>query len=252
MLWAERMHFLQELLYGIGTTVAALSINSTMLLIGWSILEGVGAALMTPASASIITGTYSGTNRAFAIGIWTAIAGVGAAVGPLIGGFLTTFFSWRWGFGLELIIVLFVLVLSRKLKYFPPSMKLSELDKMSIILSSMGILILVLGILSLNSIGNWEIAPIMVCAGLLLLIIFYFREKKIINRNEKPSTDIRLFKNRNFTVGNITRLIMQLALAGAVFVLPVFLQFITGADAFTTGLVILPLTLGLLIFSIAS
>jgi len=240
------------IIYGIGTTVAALSINSTMLLIGWSILEGVGAALMTPATASIITGTYSGKNRAFAIGIWTAIAGVGAAVGPLIGGFLTTFFSWRWGFGLELIIVLFVLALSGKLKYFPPSMKLSELDRMSIILSSMGILILVLGILSLNSIGNWEIAPIMVGAGLLLLIIFYFREKKIINRNEKPLTDIRLFKNRNFTLGNITRLIMQLALAGAVFVLPVFLQFITGADAFTTGLVILPLTLGLLIFSIAS
>jgi EmrB/QacA subfamily drug resistance transporter len=240
------------IIYGIGTTVAALSINSTMLLIGWSILEGVGAALMTPATASIITGTYSGKNRAFAIGIWTAIAGVGAAVGPLIGGFLTTFFSWRWGFGLELVIVLFVLALSGKLKYFPPSMKLTELDKMSIILSSMGILILVLGILSLNSIGNWEIAPIMVGVGLLLLIIFYFREKKIINRNEKPLTDIRLFKNRNFTLGNITRLIMQLALAGAVFVLPVFLQFITGADAFTTGLVILPLTLGLLIFSIAS
>lgn len=114
-------------IYGVGTTIAALSINATMLLIGWSILEGIGAALMTPATASIITGTYSGKNRAFAIGIWTAVASVGAAVGPLIGGFLTTFFSWRWGFGLELVIVIFVLALSHRIKYFPPTMKLSDL-----------------------------------------------------------------------------------------------------------------------------
>ncbi|MBI5680569.1 MAG: MFS transporter [Methanobacterium sp.] len=239
-------------IYGIGTAIASLSINATMLLIGWSILEGIGAALMTPATASIITGTYSGKNRAFALGIWTAIASVGAAVGPLIGGFLTTFFSWRWGFGLELVIVIVVLAFSQKLKYFPPSMKLRDIDKLSVLLSSVGILILVLGILSLNSVKNLEISILMMGAGIIFLIIFYLWEKKLINRNIRPLTDIRLFKNRNFTLGNITRLIMQLALAGAVFVLPVFLQQVTGADAFTTGLVILPLTIGLLVFAIAS
>jgi EmrB/QacA subfamily drug resistance transporter len=240
------------IIYGIGTTIAALSINAAMLLIGWSILEGIGAALMTPATASIITGTYSGKNRAFALGIWTAIASVGAAIGPLIGGFLTTFFSWRWGFGLELIIVIVILAFSQKLKFFPPSMKLSDIDKLSVVLSSMGILILVFGILSLNSIKNLIIALLLVGTGILLLIIFYYREKKLINHDQTPLTDIRLFKNRNFTLGNLTRLIMQLALAGAVFVLPVFLQQITGADAFTTGLAILPLTIGLLIFAISS
>ncbi len=239
-------------IYGIGTTIAALSVNSIMLLIGWSILEGMGAALMTPATASIITGTYSGKNRAFALGIWTALAGVGAAVGPLIGGFLTTFFSWRWGFGLELFIVIFVLALSRKLNYFPPTMKLSQLDKLGVLLSSFGILLFVLGILSLNSIKNWEIAPVMMGAGILLLILFYFREKRLINRDERPLTDIRLFKNRNFTLGTLSRMIMQLALAGAVFVLPVFLQQVTGSNAFETGLAILPLTIGLLVFAIAS
>jgi EmrB/QacA subfamily drug resistance transporter len=239
-------------IYGIGTTIAALSINATMLLIGWSVLEGIGAALMTPATASIITGTYTGKNRAFALGIWTAVASVGAAVGPLIGGFLTTFFSWRWGFGLELVIVIFVLALSKKLKYFPPSMKFSDIDKLSVLLSSSGILIVVLGVLSLNSVKTWELSIIMIIIGIILLILFYLREKKIISNNERPFTDIRLFKNRNFTLGNLTRLIMQLALAGAVFVLPVFLQQVTGFNAFTTGLAILPLTIGLLIFAIAS
>jgi EmrB/QacA subfamily drug resistance transporter len=240
------------IIYGIGTTIAALSINAAMLLIGWSILEGIGAALMTPATASIITGTYSGKNRAFALGIWTAVASVGAAIGPLIGGFLTTFFSWRWGFGLELVIVIFVLALSNKLKYFPPSMKLSDIDKLSVLLSSLGILILVLGILSLNSVKNLITPVVMMVTGILLLIMFYFREKQLINRKIRPLTDIRLFKNRNFTLGNLTRLIMQLALAGAVFVLPVFLQQVTGSNAFATGLAILPLTIGLLIFAIAS
>jgi EmrB/QacA subfamily drug resistance transporter len=239
-------------IYGIGTTIAALSINATMLLIGWSVLEGIGAALMTPATASIITGTYTGKNRAFALGIWTAVASIGAAVGPLIGGFLTTFFSWRWGFGLELVIVIFVLALSKKLKYFPPSMKFSDIDKLSVLLSSAGIFIIVLGVLSLNSIKTWELSIIMLITGVVLLILFYLREKKIINNDERPFTDIRLFKNRNFTLGNLTRLIMQLALAGAVFVLPVFLQQVTGFNAFTTGLAILPLTFGLLIFAIAS
>lgn len=93
---------------------------------------------------------------------------------------------------------------------------------------------------------------IMMGVGIILLIIFYLREKNIISKEEVPFTDIRLFKNRNFTLGSITRMIMQLALAGAVFVLPVFLQQITGANAFTTGLAILPLTIGLLVFAIAS
>jgi len=248
----KRAFLIGAIIYGIGTGIAALSVNAVMLLVGWSILEGVGAALMTPATASIITGTYKGQNRAFAIGIWTAIASVGAAVGPLVGGFLTSFFSWRLGFGLELIIILVILIFSQKLIYFPPSMKFSQIDKISVILSSIGILILVLGILSLNYVTNYIVPIIVIGIGMVLLVIFYFREKKRIERNQTPFTDIRLFKNRNFAIGNLTRLIMQLALAGAVFVLPIFLQQVSGADAFTTGLVILPLTIGLLIFATAS
>ena len=131
-------------------------------------------------------------------------------------------------------------------------MKLSDIDKFSVLLSSFGIFIFVLGILSLNVPKEWIFSLIMMAVGIILLIIFYLREKKIISRNEIPFTDIRLFKDRNFTLGSLTRLIMQLALAGAVFVLPVFLQQVTGSDAFTTGLAILPLTIGLLVFSLAS
>jgi EmrB/QacA subfamily drug resistance transporter len=239
-------------IFGIGTIIAALSINATMLLIGWSVLDGIGAALMTPATASIIIGTYTGEDSAFAMGIRTSIATVGAGLGPLIGGLLTTFFSWRWGFGLELIIIIIILIFSQKLKYFSPSMKLSDLDKLGVLLSSLGILLFVLGILSLNSTNNLKIAPFIILSGILLLIIFYFREKLGNKRDKRPITDIKLFKNRNFTLGTVSRLILNLALAGAVFVLPVFFQQETGYSAFITGLAILPLTLGVLIFSLLS
>ena len=248
----KKAFLLGAAIYGVGTTVAALSVNAQMLLLGWSILEGIGAALMTPATASLITGTYTGKNRAFAMGIWTAVASVGAAVGPLFGGFLTTFLSWRWGFGIELVIVLIILIFSRHLKPFPPSMKLEEMDKVSIVLSTLGILVLVLGILTLNTVGGWKTAVVMIGIGIILLTLFYHREKGLIGRGLKPLTDIRLFRNWNFTLGNLTRLIMQLALAGTVFVLPVFLQEVTGLNAFTTGLASLPLTMGLFVVAIAS
>jgi EmrB/QacA subfamily drug resistance transporter len=240
------------IIFGIGTAIAALSINAIMLLIGWSVLEGIGAALMTPATASIIIGTYSGENSAFALGVRTSMATIGAGAGPLIGGILTTFFSWRWGFGLELIIILIILSLSGKLKYFAPSMKLKELDKLGAVLSSSGILIFVIGFLTLNSVHNHYIPPFIIGLGILLLILFYYREKRVINKDERPITDIRLFKNRNFTLATLSRMVLNLALAGAVFILPVFFQQETGASAFVTGLAILPLTLGVLIFSMTA
>lgn len=248
----KNVFILGAIIFGIGTAIAALSINATMLLIRWSVLEGIGAALMTPATASIIIGTYSGDDSAFAMGIRTSFATLGAGFGPLIGGFLATFFSWRWGFGIELIIILIILTFSKKLKYFPPTMKLSDLDKLGALLSSLGIFLFVLGILSLNSVNNLIISPFMIGSGILLLIIFYFKEKNVLKKDKIPIIDIKLFKNRNFTLGTLSRMVLNLALAGAVFVLPIFFQQETGFSAFITGLAILPLTLGVLIFSIAS
>ncbi|KAF5083304.1 Antiseptic resistance protein [anaerobic digester metagenome] len=252
VLGKKRAFLIGACIYGTGTVIAALSVNSTMLLIGWSILEGVGAALMTPATASIITGTYTGKDRAFALGIWTAMAGVAAAIGPLFGGFLTTFFSWRWGFALELVVIAVILIFSPKINNFPATMKISEIDVVGGILSASGLLLIVLGILSLNQPSNWKMTPFLIGGGILFMALFYIKEKNMIKEDKKPLTDIRLFKERNFTIGTLTRLIMQMALAGAVFVMPIFLQGVLGADAFTTGLVLLPLTVGLLIFSVTS
>ena len=92
-------------IYGLGALIAALSQNALMLFIGWSLLEGIGGAFMTPAVVSIISGTYSGEKRTFALAISSAIVGIAAAIGPLFGGVVTTFLSWRYGFVFELLII---------------------------------------------------------------------------------------------------------------------------------------------------
>jgi EmrB/QacA subfamily drug resistance transporter len=239
-------------IFGIGTVIATFSVNAQMLLVGWSILEGIGAALMTPATASIIIGSYGEDRSTFAMAIRTSFASAGAGFGPIIGGFLTTFFSWRWGFGLEFFIILIILAFSRRLKTFPSNTNFSDLDIKGIIISSSGIFILVLGILSLNTSTTLEISSLIIGFGALLLIIFYLREKSFDVRDKIPIIDIKLFNNRNFTLGSLSRMILNLALAGTVFVLPVFFQLEVGYNALYTGFAILPLTLGVLVFSAAS
>ena len=92
----KKIFMLGALIYGIGAIIAALSQNSAMLFIGWSLLEGIGGALMTPAIISIIIGTYDKNRRTFALAFASAIGGIAAAIGPMFGGFVTTFLSWRF------------------------------------------------------------------------------------------------------------------------------------------------------------
>jgi len=240
------------IIFGIGTIIATFSVNAPMLLLGWSILEGIGAALMTPATASIIIGSYGEDRSTSAMAIRTSFASAGAGFGPIIGGFLTTFFSWRLGFVLEFFIILIILAFSSRLKTFTPSHKFSDLDMKGVVLLSSGIFIFVFGILSFNTSTTFEISSVIVGSGILLLSIFYIREKKTVLRDKIPIIDIKLFNNHNFTLGTASRMILNLALAGTVFVLPLFFQQEAGYSALATGFAILPLTVGVLIFSIAS
>ena len=118
----KRTFLMGAVIYGIGTLIAALSINSTMLLLGWSILEGIGAALMMVSASSIVVGSYSGERRAYALGLLSSMSAGAAVLGPFIGGFLTTYFTWRYAFGLEFIIILVILLFSRSILSFPKTL----------------------------------------------------------------------------------------------------------------------------------
>lgn len=235
------------LIYGIGALIASVSQNATTLFIGWSLLEGLGGALMTPATISIISGTYKDNKRTFALAISSAIAGIAAAIGPLFGGVVTTFLSWRFGFVLELLIVVFIFLFSYKIKNFKPHLTISDFDIIGAILCVSGLISLVLGILCLK---HHLTTLILISLSIILLVTFGIFENKQKKKGKTPLVDISLLKNHNLKTGMGIRLITNLSLAGALFAVSVFLQSVLHLSAFRTGLTLLPATFGLLITSL--
>ena len=253
------------IIYGVGTIIAATSMSSTMLLVGWSVIEGFGAALMLPATSSIITSNYSGRKRTFALGFTATIFTVSVAIGPLLGGFLTTFYSWRWGFGLEAIVVLFILLFSKSLVESKPPLKWSDINLKGAILSASGILIVIIGVLQLNTPSSWlnysgtiinpigfSVAMGMILTGFLILIIFLLYQRKLIKDGKKPFMNIEILKSRSFTFGVVSILIMALIQAGIFYLVPLYVQTRWAATALMTGLILLAAPLGSLIFSLSA
>jgi EmrB/QacA subfamily drug resistance transporter len=238
------------IIYACGTITATLSVNAAMLLIGWAVLEGIGAALILPATTTLVGATYKGKDRITAFGIWGGIAAVGAAVGPIIGGIFTTYLTWRLVFGSEVVIVLVILLLRSKLTESIPTLKWKDLDIVGAVLSIVSLILVVLGILLLSSPENWSYVPLFVITGAILFGIFLYWQRRRINKGLEPLSDISLLKNRLFGLGNINSIISQIPLAGFLFIIPVFLQQVTRVDAFTTGLALLPASISILIFSL--
>lgn len=236
-------------IYGVGTIVAAASLNSAMLLLGWSILEGIGAALMMPATTSIISGSYFGERRAFALGIISSMASGAGSIGPILGGFLTTYYTWRYAFALELVIIIIILLASRVISPFPPIAKWSDFNILGAIYSASGLFLLVMGILLLNDPHYWNLVPYLILIGVILLVLFYLNQKSRIKENKSPLLDITLFNDLSFTLGNIVRLIMNFTIGGVLFVIPVFILIVLGADPLTTGLSLIPMSLGIFTLS---
>lgn len=224
-------------IYGVGTLIAALSINSNMLLLGWSILEGIGGALMFVGTTSIIVGSYSGERRALALGLVSSIASGAAVLGPFIGGFLTTYYTWRYAFGLEFIIILVILLFSRSIPSFPKTMEWADINIVGAINSAVGILLFVYGLILLNNPITIHLSPYFIISGLILLIIFYLNQRSRIKNNQHPLLDVRIFQNLKFDLGNTARFIVGFVTSGIRFVIPVFVQTVLGFSALTTGLI---------------
>lgn len=245
----KRVFLIGAFIYGLGTFLASISQSATMLFFGWSLLEGIGGALMTPATLSITSRTYSGNQRTMALAIVSAMAGIAAAIGPLFGGFLTTFFSWRYGFAIELFIVFFIFIFSNKIKDFKATSTSESFDKLGSFLSVFGLIVLVIGILAIKSSFIFY-SPFIIVLAILILAIFYYYENRYKSKGKEPLFDVSLIKIRNLSVGSIIRLLASIVLAGILFSVSIFLQTVLKTDAFTTGLTLVPLTLGLLLFSL--
>ena len=244
----KRLFLIGAALYGLGTFTASISVNSAMLFMGWSLIEGIAGALMLPATVSLISGTYFGEKRTVALAIVGVMGAVAAAIGPLFGGIMTTFLSWRYGFAVELIIVFIILIFRNSIPDFAPTESRSELDVTGSIISFIGLVLLVLGILSLSKDFNTSILVIVL--GLISLAVFGYFETRRKRNGQVPLLDMDLFKDRNLRTGTLILFLSYLSMGGALFAVSLFLQGVLQLNAFNTGLTTLPMTIGLLIFAI--
>ena len=246
----KKLFLTGAVLYGIGTFTAAVSFNDVMLFVGWAVVEGIAGALMLPAIISIISGTYSGERRTFALAIESVMVAIAAAIGPLFGGIMTTFLSWRYGFAFELIIVIFILVMQKKIPDFEPTESKSDLDIIGSVISIIGLVLLVLGILTLSE--DTAASMILMISGIIVLAVFALFEIRRKRKGDVPLLDVGLFKDRNLREGTVILLLVYLAMNGALFAVSLYMQSVLELSAFNTGLTMIPLTVSLLIFSLAA
>lgn len=257
-----------SIVYGIGSLITGLSQNIGMLFLGWSIIEGLGAVLVIPAIAALIAVNYSGKDRVTAFAIIGGISGAAAAAGPLIGGFMTTYLSWRYVFFAETIIMLFVLFAARKFKASKPAQN-EKIDMPSALLSAVGMTLVVFGMLQSKTwgwimpmtkpeIAGHEIAPLgislvayLILFGAILLKIFYDRQKTLEAKKSNPLVHVSMFKLSQLRAGLTVLMSQYLITAAVFFVVPVYLQMVLGLDALETGKKILPLSVALILFSVA-
>jgi EmrB/QacA subfamily drug resistance transporter len=250
ILGRKRTFLIGTIIYGVGTITAACSLNALMLLIGWALLEGMGAAMMFPATTTLVSSEYTGKDRVVAFGIWGGIAATGAAIGPIVGGFFTTYLTWRLVFGSEVLIVIAVLLLRSRLSESQPGLKWKDLDKLGAVMSIVAMFLFVFGVLMLRTPDLWPIVPLLTIPGIALFILFLYLQGRRSRRGAEPLFNTSLLKSRAFNFGNLTMMIQQITIAAVLFAIPVFLQQVTGESAIMTGVALLPLSLSILVFSL--
>jgi len=255
--------------YGLGSLTTSLSPNLTVLLIGWSLVEGLGAALVIPAIVSLIASTYSGPRRALAFGVIGGVAGAAIAAGPLIGGWMTTELSWRYVFAGETVIVIAILLVRRRLISPQKVANPPRLDLVGVALSSLGLGLIVFGILKSSEWGlveprgamtvngteitpfGFSAVPFFILGGLGLLMAFAAWEERLQREGRDTLLDRALLRIVPLRAGLLTLMMQQLILLGTFFVLPVYLQVVLGLDAFETGKKLFPLSVALFVAALA-
>ncbi len=261
MIGRKRAFAIGCIIYACGSLTTALSQNLTVLMIGWSGLEGLGAVLIMPAIVALVASNFGKPDRPRAYGLVAAAGAIAAALGPLVGGLFTSYASWRWVFAGEVLIVMAILLLTRRMKDTPAE-EGARLDLVGTLLSALGLGAIVLGILKAGTWGfvrpkpdapEWfGLSPViwLVFAGGGVLVLFVWWENRRIKRSEGALIDPGMLRNLQLRNGVMSFLFMFLIQAGIFFTVPLFLSVALGISAVDTGVRLLPLSLSLLLFAV--
>ncbi len=236
----KRAYVIGLLAYATGALAMVLAQDLRAIIIFWAIIGGLGASLLLPAMQSLIHGNFSGADQKQAYALVGAAAAIAAAVGPLLGGFVTTFLSWRVGFGLEVVIIAVVLTQIGLVRDVPYTGS-RRVDGVGAGLSVVGMGGVVLGILVWQE-GGEAVGLLMVigAVALVLLARWLIRRKRA---GQVTLLDPDLFRHPNFTAGVTGQLLQQVTLGGAMIALPLFLQMTLEYNALQAGLSLAPLSL---------
>jgi len=253
--------------YAGGTLVAAVSWNTVVLYVGWSFVEGAAAAVLFPLTFTVLTVSYEDDDRATAFGLLAGVHGVGSTLGPIVGGALTTFASWRWGFALQLVGVAVVLFFARYVRSTPLSATQGPLDRGGTVLSVVGATSLVVGFLLSGKygwllvrrpffVGDMQFNPLgtspavwFLGGGLLAFAAFVQYERRLERAGRSPLVPLSVLTNRPFLSGVVTYNLRSIVSAGFMFVVPVYLQAVLGYTAFETGVALVPYSVASILFA---
>ncbi|MFI6309919.1 MFS transporter [Nocardia fusca] len=237
--------------YGAGALISALSPTLGVLILGNSILEGIGTAMLIPPVYILATLLFTESNsRAKAFGTIMALGGIGAAAGPLIGGLITSALSWRAAFAFQALIIVVIIVSSRRITDPIPADPERPFDIRGAILSATGLILLVLGILAADD--NLWLMLALLAAGAIVLAVFFATARAAERAGREPLLSTRLFADRTANLGLITQNIQWLVLMGTSFVVAAYLQVVRGYNAIETGIVFTAATAGLLATSLSA
>jgi EmrB/QacA subfamily drug resistance transporter len=258
----RRVFVIGAFLFGTGSLIAALSQGVSELIVGEAVIEGVGAALMMPATLAILTRTFTGRERSTAFAAWGATAGTAAGFGPVVGGFLTTNYSWRWAFGINVIIA--PLAIAGAMAFMnkgEPSPNRPRIDLPGAVLAASAMFLLMFGLTEGGTYG-WStpikdfsvagaviwpatravsVTPLVFAASAALFFMFYRFEQAREQAGGDPLFEFGQLRHKAFRYGLLTSVILAMGQFGLIFALPIFLQDAKHLSAQDNGLWMLPM-----------
>jgi len=245
-------------IYGAGSLTTSIAQSLPVLLVGWSLLEGVGAALILPAIVALVAANFAPAGRPRAYGLVMSAGAIAVAVGPLIGGLFTTYLGWRLVFAGEVLIVIAILVLARRIEDEPPGER-PKIDLVGVVLSAAGLGLAVFGVLRSSTWGWVSPKPgapdlfgisavvWLILAGLFLIWLFFEWESRLEARDAEPLVRPSMLRNVQMVGGLRMFFFQYFVQSGVFFVVPLFLSVSLGLSAIDTGVRLLPLSVTLLI-----
>jgi MFS family permease len=245
-------------IYAVGSFTTAIAPNLGVLLFGWSLLEGLGAALILPSIVALVAGNFPKERRSAAYGIIAAAAAIAVTVGPLVGGAVTTLGSWRYVFVAEVVVSGVILVFARTISDSPAE-KAGKFDLLGAALSAVGLAGLVLGVLQSSSWGWVRPKPgaptvvglspvvLLLAAGVVLLVLFARHERHCAAKGLEPLVPPGLARIPPVASGLLGFMCQFFVQSALFFVVPVYLSIVCGLSAFSTGLRLMPLSISLLL-----